>query len=253
MDYSPLPPIPSGASSLRKPAVYTALVVGIVVAILVLAFAVSEFSNSTGGSSTSSAIPSSTNSTNSIQAENQTYVATYVTSLSEEATTTSAQGTTSSTSSTISTASDTTSYATSSQSMETGGSFTYSPSSQVEILSVAATVSGAQGGYSEFGLSVQFENKGSGTIYVLGGAGSSLNATILSGATTTHLRGVECEMAIALIPIGPGEDHTSTTPGCWSGYYYQVTEPGPVQVELILSWSGSNAGSVDIYAQFYIG
>ena len=134
--------------------------------------------------------------------------------------------------------------------MGTGGSFTYTPSSQVVILSVAATVSGGQGGYLGLVLSVQFENVGSGTIYVLGGAGSSLNATILSGATTAHVKGTECEMAIALVPIGPGEEHTSTTPGCWSGYYYQVSGPGAVQVELTLSWSGSNAGSVDIYAQF---
>jgi len=253
------PAIPHGESRLRKPAVYTVLAVGVVVAILVLAFAVSELYMNAGGSSASSASVGGAETTNSVQAANQTYVATYVTSLNRQTSTTTTssipivQITTTASSSTTSISSDTSSYSTSTQATVTGGSFTYTSSSQVRILSVAATVSNAEGGYSGLVLSVRFENVGSGTIYVSGGAASSLNATILSGATTTRAAGVRCEMAIALIPIDPGGEYTSTTPSCSSGYYYQVAGPGTVQVELTLSWSGSNAGSLDIYAQFNVG
>ena len=104
--------------------------------------------------------------------------------------------------------------------------------------------------------SVRYENIGSTDIYVLEGGGSGLNATVLSGTSQIQqVRGPMCELAGAMIPLSPGGNATAITPGCWSGFQFQILQPGEVQVLLILSWSngiGKGGGSVSISAAFVL-
>jgi hypothetical protein len=117
----------------------------------------------------------------------------------------------------------------------------------VKVLSVSATVSGD----SAVGFTVQFQNIGSSTIYVLGGGGSSLNSTITTGASyVKEVTGPRCEIAEAIVPVSPGGDWTAVTPGCWSGYHYELLSPGTIGVQLTLTWSGGIGGSLEIYAEF---
>jgi hypothetical protein len=219
--------------------VYAAASAIIVVAILAFAFAMGSLSGLISGGQNSTTSSGSVGQTTSIQAANQTVIATQVTALASTTTTST------STASTIST-----------QTVSTGGSYTYNPSSQVKILSVAATVSGSQAGHQAVTFSVQFENTGTGTIYVLSGGGSSLSSTVTSGQLVVQqVTGPKCEIAIAMGPVSPGGDWTARTPGCWSGYYYQLFGPGTVQVQLTLNWSGNSSqgtssGSLVIDAQF---
>jgi hypothetical protein len=222
----------------------------VAVAILVVGFVVTMSPNVNSGSSSSSPSSGGTTQNSSVQAGNQTYIATYVSSLSTPtAYTTSSTSSTSSTSVTPSSTSTTS--VTSTQSVVTGGSFTYTSSSQVKILYVAATVSSGV-----IGFSVQFENVGSGAIYVLSGGGSSLNATITSGASNIRqVSSPRCEIVEALLPVNPGETWSAHAPGCWSGYYYQVLGPGTIQVQMTLTWSGGTSqgggsDSLTINAEF---
>jgi len=199
----------------------------------------------TGGSTTPSA--SSTTGTGSVtssaQGGNQTYIATFVSTTASEATTTTSEATTMTSTVAVPTSTATTQ-------TQSGSSFTYTPSSQVKVLTVSAQVSGAAGDQS-ISFSVTFENIGTGTIYVAGGDASALNATIESGAAPRVTSGMKCEGAVALVPISPGGESTSITPGCWSGYSYQVQGP-TVQALMTLSWSGANAGSIHISVQFAV-
>jgi hypothetical protein len=125
----------------------------------------------------------------------------------------------------------------------------------MKLLSVAAGVSGTQSGGQVVTFTVQVQNAGSNTVYVLGGGGSSLNAVITSGSTTIRqTSGPRCEIATTMVPLSPGQRWTARTPGCWSGYSYQLVQPGTIQVQLTLSWSGdsngSSGGSMQIDASF---
>jgi hypothetical protein len=179
-------------------------------------------------------------------AANQTYLATYVGTLATAppATTSSAGYSTSSTSFGSQTSG--------------GGQFTYTPSPQVKVLSVSALVSGTPGGQA-LSFRVSYENIGSGDIYVVGGGGSSLNATFTSGTSLLQrISTPRCEIPEAILSVSPGSDAVSATPGCWSGYYYEVTSTGTVGVKLTLTWSngtssGAGAGSIEIYAEFTLG
>jgi hypothetical protein len=199
-------------------------------------------SSTTPSSSTTSG---STFSTNSQQAGNQTYVATFVPPMSSLTTTT-----TSSTSSSASTSSSTST----TQSQTNGSSYSSSASSQVKILSVEAMVSGETSGDSSVTFSVTYQNIGSGDIYVLEGGGSNLNVTIVSGASIIQqVSSPRCEIMVAMTPLAPGASATAVTPGCWSGFHYQLLQPGTVQVQLALGWSngvGSGGGSTVITAEF---
>jgi hypothetical protein len=227
---------PLAASGELKPSTLGAGV-AVVVVVIVVAFVTLPMSGA-GGSSTPGA--SSTTGTGSVtssaQGGNQTYIATFVSTTTSEATTVTSTVA-------VSTAASTTQ-------TQSGDSFTYTLSSQVKVLTVSAQVSGPAGDQS-ISFSVTFENIGTGTIYVAGGDASALNATIVSGATSRATSGLRCEGAVALVPISPGSESTSTTPGCWSGYSYQLQGP-TVQAEMTLSWSGANAGTIDISAQFAV-
>jgi hypothetical protein len=138
-----------------------------------------------------------------------------------------------------------------------GGSYTYSPSSPVKILSVQAFANQEAGSKNRtLSFSVEFQNVGSSTIYVVSGGGSSLSATILSGPAHSQIAlGPKCEIVSAEIAVRTGQNFTSVTPGCWSGYTYQLSQPGTIEVELSLSWStsvttGASGGVTDIMAEF---
>ena len=82
-----------------------------------------------------------------------------------------------------------------------------------------------------------------------------MNAIITSGGShVSQVTGPRCEIAVSMGPVNPGEDWTATTPGCWSGYHYQLISPGTIGVQMTLTWSGGTtggaSGSVEIYADF---
>lgn len=183
--------------------------------------------------------------TNSAQGANSTYIATY-------SATPTAYTSTTSTSVSSQTGSSTNTYSVSTSTGPTG-TYSYSPNPDIEVLSVSAVVSNGK----SVTFAVQFRNTGTGTIYVEGGGGSSLDSSIISGGNVVaKLQQPRCLIATALISVAPGEDHASSTPGCWSGYYYALVQPGTVDVELTLSWSyglsstGSNSNPVVITAVF---
>lgn len=188
----------------------------------------------------------STGTSNSIttspfQAVNSTYVATYFdTMIRANATTTT---------STLSTTT-----ATTSASISPRGSFTYSPANSiVKILSVQAHTSQDGSGNQTISFAVAFQNVGNITIYVARGGGSGLNATILSGSVKS-VTTVRCDIAVAPSPLSPGENSSTITPGCWSGYSFILLQPGTIQVRMTLSWSlgmtSQQANSVVIDAEF---
>ena len=239
----------------------------VIVGILAIAFAIGpSLGGGNSGMTTSSSLSSSqgtTYTTNSVQAGNQTYVATFISTVesapSTSSTTTSSSISASATTSTTSTASTTVSSATSSSStgsQSTGDSYSYTASSQVKVLSVEALVSGSQPGDTPVTFRVTYENIGSGDIYVLEGGGSDLNVTIVSGGSILQqVDGPRCEIAVAMVPLAPGAQATAVTPGCWSGFQYQLLQPGTVEVVMTLGWSnGTNrAGSIEITANFALG
>jgi len=183
--------------------------------------------------------------------ENQTVVAAYVSTLTTTNTETTATTTTQAAGTTTTTTSTT-----SAQLPPQGGSFTYTPTSQVKVLSVSAEASQGQSGPESLTFAVQFENTGSGPIYVLEGGGSGLTVASLSGpAVTNQSLEFRCVMPAAMAAVNPGENHTSSAPGCWSEYTYLLEQPGTIQVQLVLSWltgnsPGAQAESIQITAEF---
>ena len=243
MDY-PKPVATAGVGRLKTKTAYAGSAV--VAAVLILAVALFlGFSGTNSGSSVHS-ISSSVSSTSSVGGENQTIFATYVSSLSSS--------TEISTASTTFTSTSTTSVSTT-QPQVGAGSFTYTSSSQVKVLSVAATVFAGQGGKSGVGFSVKFENIGANPIYVLNGGGSGLNVTVTSGNSVVESsNGIRCELVEVLGPLGTGANATAMAPGCWSGYTFQLVQPGMVGVRMTLSWangtSGGASGAIEIEAEF---
>lgn len=154
-------------------------------------------------------------------------------------------GSTTSTTCTTSSATNTTQSSTTAiQTSAVQGSFTYTPSAPVRIDSVAATVYG-QG--SDVAFSVTYENVGSSSVYYVAGCGSSLVATVPpgSGVLQKVSSGPVCLCAEAIMPLAPGDNRTATTPGCWSGYHFELLGPGTVQVELTLYWGQSQGSQQD--------
>jgi len=254
---------PSGreSHSVKRSTLYAAIAVVVVVA-LGVAFAISESpggmsSSTTKNPTSSNSSEGTTSTTNSYQAGNQTYVATLVSTMesapSTSTTVVSSIATSTGTSSAI--ASSTTTGSTSTTQPQTGGdSYSYSPSSQVKILSVEASVSSGQPGSQRVIFEVSYQNIGSGDIYVFEGGGSSLNVTALSSNLAIQRdTGPRCEIAAAIVPLSPGAETTAVTPGCWSGFYFQLLQPGSIQVLLTLGWSngtGKGGGSVEITGDF---
>ena len=123
------------------------------------------------------------------------------------------------------------------------GSFSYSPAAPVKVLSVAAsTYQGGNGTMVTF--SVTYENVGSSSIYTLSGCGSSLVATLPTDTSIIKrvTGGPVCLCAEAIMPLIPGANRTSTTPGCWTVYKVLLVHPGTVQVALTLYWGPDQTG-----------
>ena len=123
-------------------------------------------------------------------------------------------------------------------------------------MAVDATVSGAQAGDPTVTFRVEYQNIGTSSIYVLEGGGSDLNVTLVSGASLIQqVKSPTCEIMVAMTPLAPGGDATAVTPGCWSGFQYQLLQAGNLQVLLTLGWSngaGEAGGSVEITASFVL-
>lgn len=224
-------------------------------AIAIIAAAVfSMYPGAFRGSSYSTPSSSPTASSgSSVLGGNQTVLATLAASTMTRppgtSSTTSASTTSESTASTSTGTSTTSTYSASSSSTSSssvgGGSYSYTNSSQVEVISVAAVLSQGQGGSEVVTFSVQAKNVGSGDIYVLAGGGSSLNSTIVSGnSLVSTVKSPRCGILEAMIPIAPSGDWASSSPGCWSGFQYQLQQQGTIEVLLELTWtSGTTQGS----------
>jgi len=127
----------------------------------------------------------------------------------------------------------------------------------VRVDSVTATTSTGTDGNTHVTFQVQFENTGTAPVYILGGCGSGLSSSIASG--TSVLRQVNggplCDCAEVILPLYQGQNHTSTNPGCWSGFSYELVGQGMVDMNFTLRWSSSGQGlpdsnSTSIQAQF---
>jgi hypothetical protein len=137
------------------------------------------------------------------------------------------------------------------------GSFSYSPAKPVKIDDVRATVTQGSGGDRLVTFSVLFENVGTSPVYVAGGCGSGLTASVPASSSVLQRfsSGPVCACAEFIGPVNPGQNHTSVTPGCWTVYHYRLTQPGTVTVDFTLSWwaDGQNlqqANSTNISATF---
>ena len=250
-------PTPPGESvTVKSNALVATVGAVVIIAILALAFAIGPSLGSNGGMATTSSSNSgsgTTSTANSVQAGNQTYVATYVSTMESAPSTSSSTASSSSSSTAVTSTLSTTASSATSGSQTTGNSFSYAASSQVKVLSVQALVSGSQPGDATVTFRVTYENIGSGDIYVLEGGGSDLNVTIVSGGSILQkVTGPRCEIAVAMVPLAPGAQATAITPGCWSGFHYQLMQTGNIQVLMTLGWTSESGqgGSVEITAHF---
>ena len=126
----------------------------------------------------------------------------------------------------------------------TTGSFSYSPNSPVKIDDVRAMVYQGTGSERIVTFTVSFENTGASPVYVVSGCGSGLTASLPANSPVLQkvTSGPVCECAAFIAAIDPGQNRTSVTPGCWSGYHYRLVQPGTVTVNFTLSW-GTNGQS----------
>ena len=126
----------------------------------------------------------------------------------------------------------------------TTGSFSYSPNNPVKIDDVRATVIQGTGSERTVTFTVLFENTGTSPVYVVSGCGSALTASLPANSPVLQKvsSGPVCECAEFIAAINPGQNHTSVTPGCWSGYHFKLVQPGTVTVNFTLFW-GTNGQS----------
>ena len=230
----------SGLRTSKSAQVAAATAVVVVIAVAaVYSFYAQQTDRTCQSSGCSSGTLPSSSGTYSLQGDNVTVVATYAGHMTEYNASTSIASTSAASTYTVTTASPT-------------GSYYYDPNAQVSIRSVSAVVT--QSGMVIF--SVGYKNLGPGTIYVQGGGGSGLEASVASGTgVIMKVHTAQCLIATALVPIGAGEEHMSSTPGCWSGYAYELVHPGAVTMQLVLSWStgtgaSSQPDSITITADF---
>lgn len=120
----------------------------------------------------------------------------------------------------------------------TTGSFSYSPNNPVKIDDVRATVYQGAGGERIVTFTVLFENVGTSPVYITSGCGSGLTATLPSNSPVLQKvsSGPVCACAAFIAAVDPGQNHTSATPGCWSGYHFKLAQPGTVTVNFTLFW-----------------
>jgi len=130
----------------------------------------------------------------------------------------------------------------------------------VKIESVQASTA-QQDGATRVTFQVLFENVGNSPIYVLGGCGGGLTSSIVGSSSVIQQTagGPLCDCAAIILTLESGQNHTSTNPGCWSGFYYDLVGSGTANVNFTLSWStGSQnviqgTNSTTISAQFTFG
>ena len=100
---------------------------------------------------------------------------------------------------------------------------------------------------------VLFGNAGMAPVYVVGGCGGGLSASVVGSPTAIQQvsGGPLCDCAAAILTINEGQNHTSVTPGCWSGYSYRLVSPGTLLINMTLRWSidpqnfaGTNSTSI---------
>ena len=137
------------------------------------------------------------------------------------------------------------------------GTFTASSQSPVRVDYVRANVYSGQNGAKTLRFELGFTNVGNHTIYLIRGCGSSLNSTITSGngVIRTNTDVVRCLCAEGPSGVDPGTSQAAVTPGCWSGYSYEVVRSGTFTAQLTLGWSanstpGSQSGYVTVVANF---
>jgi hypothetical protein len=130
----------------------------------------------------------------------------------------------------------------------------------VKIASVEASTA-QQEGAVRVTFQMLFENVGTTTIYVLGGCGGGLTSSIDGDSSVIQQTagGPLCDCAAIVLALEAGQNHTSTNPGCWSGFYYDLVGSGTFTMNFTLNWStdGQNAiqgtNSTTITAQFTFG
>ena len=137
------------------------------------------------------------------------------------------------------------------------GQFSYTQASSVKIVSVEATAAEDSYGNTTVAFQVLFENVGVAPIYVLGGCGGGLSATIVGSSSVLRQvsGGSLCDCAAIILTLVQGQNHTSVTPGCWSGYAYHLLSPGSVTMNMTLQWSTNGqslegTNSTSIQAEF---
>ncbi len=136
------------------------------------------------------------------------------------------------------------------------GSFATNSSSPVKVLSVEAIISTSQNGSESIGFRVTFQNSGTAPIYLAGGCGSCLSSTVPTDSQIIMkvTGGPRCYCATMLVGVDPGQNYTATSPGCWSGFRYQLMQPGTVLVHFDIAWSSSadssQSGDTAIAANF---
>jgi hypothetical protein len=154
--------------------------------------------------------------------------------------------------------STTTIYTQPSTSTSSGGSvinatsFSFSPSSPVKVLNVTAMTFTGQNDTTSVVFKVTFENVDVGPIYYIGGCGSSLSTSVLSGTSVLRQlpNRILCLCAEFLQQLSPGQYSSASGPGCWSTYYYELLGHGSVEMNMTLGWStsqsfaGSNTTSI---------
>jgi hypothetical protein len=137
------------------------------------------------------------------------------------------------------------------------GTFTASSQSPLRVDYVRANVYSGQNGVRTLQFELGYTNVGNQTVYLIRGCGSSLNSTITSGngVIKTNSGVVRCLCAEGPSGVDSGTSQTAVTPGCWSGYSYEVVHPGTFNAQLTLGWSadgtpGSQSGYVTVVANF---
>lgn len=130
--------------------------------------------------------------------------------------------------------------------------FTYSPTSQVEVLSVQATQRvcdqcGAVNGQTYVYFSLVFENIGAVPIYVFGGIDycEPINMTVPSDSILQSVASAYFACAGAVVQISPGQNYTVYAPS-GGGVSYYLSKLGQAQVDFTFDW-GLNDTSVYPY------
>ncbi len=130
----------------------------------------------------------------------------------------------------------------------TCASFTYSPTGQVQVLSVQATQyfcqnCGAVNGQSYLAFQVALENIGNSSIYIAGGT-DELSVSI--PANSSLIRAVPSEVCagtFTIIMLGQGQNYTLGGPPCDDGLDYQLVQPGTVNIAFRFDWTTNSASN----------